>query len=73
MSQESRPSGNRRLSTKQWTAIVLGIIALIFILQNLNRVRVELLIFHTVAPLWVVLSITLVIGYLIGRFSKKRN
>ncbi len=73
MIQESRPTGNRRLSAKQWTAIVLGIIALIFILQNLNYVRVELLIFHTSAPLWAVLSITLFIGYLIGRFSKKRD
>ncbi|MGO3149268.1 hypothetical protein ACTXJX_08975 [Glutamicibacter ardleyensis] len=73
MSQDSVPAGHRRLSAKQWTAIVLGIIALIFILQNLNYVRVELLIFHTSAPLWAILSITLFIGYLIGRFSKKRD
>lgn len=73
MTQDPSPSGLRRLSYKQWAAIALGIIALIFILQNLNFVRVELLFFHTSAPLWLVLSITLVIGYLIGRFSKKRN
>lgn len=73
MSHNSRPPVNRRLSAKQWTAIALGIVALIFILQNLNYIRVELLIFHTSAPLWAVLSITLGIGYLIGRFSKKRD
>ncbi|WP_404287055.1 hypothetical protein [Glutamicibacter arilaitensis] len=42
-------------------------------MQNLNFVRVELLFFHTAAPLWAVLTATLAIGYVIGRFSKKRD
>ncbi|MGP9608477.1 hypothetical protein ACT3UK_17215 [Glutamicibacter sp. AOP33-2CA-4] len=52
MRQNPTPAGGSRLSLKQWAAIALGIIALIFILQNLQFVRVELLLFHTAAPLW---------------------
>ncbi|MGP9649910.1 hypothetical protein CIK76_02175 [Glutamicibacter sp. BW80] len=73
MRQNPTPAGGSRLSLKQWAAIALGIIALIFILQNLQFVRVELLLFHTAAPLWAVLSATLAIGYVIGRFSKNRD
>lgn len=72
MSQEDKGSRIKRLTSKQWTALALGVVALIFILQNLNYVRVELLIFHTSAPLWAVLLITVVAGYLIGRFSQRK-
>lgn len=62
-----------RITGKQWTSVALVIVALVFILQNLNIVRVEFFLFHTAAPLWTILLITLAAGYVIGRFSKRRD
>lgn len=69
MGNEPKP----RISGKQWAAIALVAIALVFILQNLAYVRVEFFLFHTAAPLWLILLITLAAGYAIGRFSRRRN
>lgn len=60
-----------RITGRQWASMALVIVALVFILQNLNIVRVEFFLFHTSAPLWAVLLITLAAGYVIGRFSKR--
>lgn len=61
------------LGTKQVTAIVLAVLALVFILQNLTYVRVEFFFVHSAAPLWLVLLITLALGYVIGWISKRRD
>ncbi|GAA3307856.1 hypothetical protein [Glutamicibacter nicotianae] len=45
-------------------------------LPNRQAASVELVgiaLFHTAAPLWLILLITLAAGYAIGRFSKRRN
>ncbi|WP_346921258.1 hypothetical protein [Glutamicibacter creatinolyticus] len=49
--QEQKPHWIQRITIKQWSAVALTVIALVFILQNLYRVRVQLLFFHTSAPL----------------------
>lgn len=72
MSEEPK-SRISKITGKQWTSIALVMVALVFILQNLNYVRVEIFLFHTTAPLWLILLATLAGGYLIGRFSKRRD
>ena len=69
MDKEPKP----RITGKQCASIALVAIALVFILQNLTYVRMEFFLFHTSAPLWLILLITLAAGYAIGRFSKRRN
>lgn len=73
MSQESPKQRLSKITGKQWLSIVLVIVTLVFILQNLNYVRVEIFLFHTSAPLWLILLATLGLGYLIGRFSKRQD
>lgn len=73
MSQEPFKSRLSKFTGKQWLSIVLVIVTLVFILQNLNYVRVEIFLFHTSAPLWLILLATLGLGYLIGRFSKRQD
>ncbi|GAA1407776.1 hypothetical protein AUR04nite_13920 [Glutamicibacter uratoxydans] len=72
MSEEPK-SRISKITGKQWASIALVVVALVFILQNLNYVRVEIFLFHTTAPLWLILLATLAGGYLIGRFSKRRD
>ena len=44
--QEQKPHWIQRITIKQWSAVALTVIALVFILQNLYRVRVQLLFLH---------------------------
>ncbi|MCW4465689.1 hypothetical protein OK351_09235 [Glutamicibacter sp. MNS18] len=69
---KDKPTGTRTMNLRQWTALALAVAAAVFILQNLYRVRVQILFFHAAAPLWSVILATLVIGYLIGRLSTRR-
>ncbi|WP_334121485.1 MULTISPECIES: LapA family protein [Glutamicibacter] len=73
MNDDERKPARFALNSKQWTAIILVIVALVFILQNLTYVRVEFFFIHTAAPLWLVLLVTLAAGYAIGWFSKRRG
>lgn len=70
--KENKPRTLLGFTARQWAAVALLIAAGIFILQNLYRVRVQIFFFHTAAPLWSVILGTLIIGYLVGRFSVRR-
>lgn len=73
MNEDEQKPRRLALNPKQWAAIALVIVALVFILQNLTYVRVEFFLIHTAAPLWLVLLVTLAAGYAIGWFSKRRD
>lgn len=63
----------KNLTVKNWIAIVGAIIALVFILQNQQRVRIEILFLNLNAPLWIALGVVLLIGWVIGRFSFRKR
>ena len=63
----------KNLTVKNWIAIVGAIVSLVFILQNQQRVRVELLFLNLNAPLWIALGVVLLIGWIIGRFSFRKR
>lgn len=63
----------KNLTVKNWIAIVGAIFALVFILQNQQRVRIELLFLNLNAPLWIALGVVLLIGWVIGRFSFRKR
>lgn len=63
----------KNLSVKNWIAIVGAIAALVFILQNQQRVRVQLLFLDLNAPLWIALGVVVLIGWIIGRFSFRKR
>lgn len=55
-----------RITAKQWVAIVLTALAVVFIVQNKAQVPVHLLWFTVRWPLWVVLAVTLAVGWVAG-------
>lgn len=79
MSQTPGTDGNpilrfiSRLSAKNWIAIIGAILAVIFIVQNRQRVRIEFLFLEMNAPLWISLGAVLLIGWIIGRFSFRKR
>ncbi len=56
----------KQRSWRFYAAIVIGIIALVFILQNSQKVEVDFLVTTTSTPLFFILLITFAAGALVG-------
>ncbi|MDD7965526.1 LapA family protein [Actinomycetospora lemnae] len=70
----TRPAG----ATPWWRAgwvlpAVLAVLVLVFILENRDLVTIRLLIPVVVMPQWAALTITLVIGIVIGLMLRRRR
>lgn len=61
------------VSPRQVLAIVLGVLALIFVFQNNESIAVQLLVVEVSAPLWIVTLVLLAIGVLIGWLLSSRR
>lgn len=74
MSEHPAPQAGRRLSAKGIGAIVLGVLALVFILQNTDEVPIQFLFWDVRAGTWLALLITFALGLLVGwLLARTRN
>ncbi|MFC5142048.1 DUF1049 domain-containing protein [Actinomycetospora rhizophila] len=53
--------------------VVLAVLAIVFILENRDLVTIRLLIPVVVMPQWAALTITLIIGLVIGLMLRRRR
>lgn len=58
---------------ERWVAIVLVILTAAFIVQNRNRVDINLFWMHASMPLWLVLFLIAAIGAVIGYLVSRRR
>jgi uncharacterized integral membrane protein len=65
--------GRFRVSPGQIGAIALAVIALVLVLQNTNRVQVNLLFWDVTMRLWVLLLVMLALGAVIGSLLRWRG
>ncbi len=63
MDNTGKPS---RISAGQWLAIVLTVLAVLFIIENRHRVEIEFLLITIRSPMWLVLLVMFVVGWLAG-------
>ncbi|GAA4367514.1 DUF1049 domain-containing protein [Paeniglutamicibacter cryotolerans] len=61
------------VSPKNWIAVAVIILAVIFIVQNRATVSITVFFMQFQAPLWVSLGIVLLVGWLAGRFSFRKR
>ncbi|MEY1673135.1 lipopolysaccharide assembly protein LapA domain-containing protein [Gordonia sp. ABKF26] len=61
-----RPSMFSRVSLPQWIALGLTILAVVFIVQNRTTVRIELFWVSVESPLWFILAVVFVVGWVVG-------
>ncbi|MFF3573654.1 hypothetical protein [Nocardia jiangxiensis] len=66
MDNTAKPSMLSRISVTQWVAIVLTVLAVVFIIENRHRVEIELLAVTIRSPMWLVLLVMFVVGWLAG-------
>lgn len=69
------PTGRRarRFPLRYRIALILVVLAAIFVAQNRARVPVDVLWVHSSSPLWLLLTIIFVFGLLTGRLLHRRR
>ncbi|KAA2257560.1 LapA family protein [Solihabitans fulvus] len=79
VAQESAPrkSGIRgwlgAISARQWAAIVIFAAAVTFVLQNYENASVHVFMLTVTMPIWLLLTIALAVGVLIGTLMHRRS
>jgi putative membrane protein len=72
----SEPASRFRLpavTPGQLLAGVLVIVAVVFIVQNRERVRINFFTIDVSAPVWLMLTVMVLIGVLIGALIRRRR
>lgn len=63
----------RSIPPHTWVALVIAVIALVFILQNRQQASVRLFNMSLTAPLWTTLLVTLVVGFVVGLLTRRNR
>jgi uncharacterized integral membrane protein len=71
MDNTTKPSFVSRISATQWLAIVLTVLAVLFIIENRHRVEIEFLLITIRSPMWLVLLVMFVVGWLAGLLVRR--
>lgn len=58
---------------ERWLTILILVVALIFILQNRDRVTITFFTTSFASPMWLVLLITLLVGVVAGVVRTRRR
>jgi uncharacterized integral membrane protein len=58
---------------RTWLALVIIVLALVFVLQNRREASIYLFNVSITAPLWMTLLITLVVGVVVGLLAHRRR
>ncbi len=71
MDETVRSSGGSRLSAGQWVAVVLTVLAAVFVIENRGRVEIEFLLITIRSPMWLVLLVVFAVGWLSGMLFRR--
>ena len=58
---------------ERWLSLLVGVVALIFILQNTKSVELKFLFWSIDWPLWIVLALLFLAGVIVGAVRTKRR
>ncbi len=73
INESHRPSLLTRLTVQNWVAIALVALTAVFIGQNRDRQSVRLLSLTVESPMWLLLTVMLVIGVIVGLLLRRRR
>ncbi|MBF6147346.1 hypothetical protein A5780_20440 [Nocardia sp. 852002-20019_SCH5090214] len=71
MDRAAKPSLLSRISARQWVAIVLAVLTVIFVAQNHHRVDINILTVTIRSPMWLVLLIMFLVGWVAGLLTRR--
>lgn len=61
------------LSPKQVGWVILAVIAALFVVLNSDKSKISFIAFSANLPLWVLVIVSLVLGFLIGKLTGSRR
>lgn len=72
---ETKPAGGavQRFALRYWLAILLIVLAAVFIGQNRDRQRVHILWITVESPMWLLLTAMLAVGVIVGLLLHRRR
>lgn len=72
---DGKPAGGvvRRFALRYWLAIILVVLAAVFIAQNRDRQRVHVLWITVESPMWLLLTAMAVVGLVVGLLLHRRR
>ncbi|NKY49884.1 DUF1049 domain-containing protein [Nocardia vermiculata] len=73
MSTSEKRSILSRVSPTQWVALVLLVLAIIFVAENRGRTSIEFLLIEITSPMWLVLLVMFAVGWLAGVLTMRRR
>ncbi|MEU6560048.1 hypothetical protein [Nocardia nova] len=62
-----------RVSPTQWVALILIVLAIIFVFENRDKVSITVLMIDITSPLWLVLLVLFVVGWIAGVLTVRRR
>jgi uncharacterized integral membrane protein len=68
-----RDTAHHRLAPRLVTGVVLGALAIVFVIENRQQIDVRLLVPVVTMPLWTALAALLLIGVLVGLLLRARR
>ncbi|MEV6065086.1 lipopolysaccharide assembly protein LapA domain-containing protein [Nocardia sp. NPDC052001] len=71
MSSPEKRSLLSRITPNQWIALVITVLAVIFVAANRNKVSIEFLLVSVTSPLWLILLVMFVIGWIAGLLTAR--
>lgn len=63
----------RRITPRQILALVIAVLAVIFIVQNRDPVQIHWFTITLTSPLWLLLVVTIVVGAAVGLLFARRG
>lgn len=70
---KGKPNAIVRVASAHWVALVVAVLAVLFIGQNRDQVSIDLFWAHLTAPLWLILMAMTVAGLVIGVLAARRR
>ncbi|MEV0293850.1 hypothetical protein [Nocardia sp. NPDC050710] len=72
MNTREKRSLLRRVSPNQWLALVLTILAVVFVFENRGTVSIEFLLISVTSPMWLILLMMFAVGWIAGMLMRRR-
>ncbi len=61
------------MSPTQWVALLLTVLAVLFVFDNRATVTVEFLLISVQSPMWLILLVMFVLGWIIGVLMMRKR
>ncbi|MGN2640960.1 DUF1049 domain-containing protein [Nocardia takedensis] len=73
MAETTRRNVLTRVSPTQWLALGLTVLAVLFVVENRDKVSIEILLISISAPMWLILLAMFLIGWAVGLLTRRRT